>query len=290
MSIRPAALSGSGCGTSLRDFGSRACAASASHGGCCGTPSSVPRGAWRAGRANRAARRRVLPPERLGRRIARDVPLRPGVRSRLANSVFRRRRSARAGERWRWWLLPRASSARLRHRAGLRFRLDRRGSPRRRRRRIPVVRRARGRRGGTRRSRAGSWGRRGGRPALASGRRIGASAARQRARAPTGRADRLRAVHPRRSGRRRNPRADRTHHVITNLLIDLDGDRAKVRANLIATFVHRADAPGAHFDIGERYQFEAVRTPQGWLLSRVHVSPVWTSGSRDGADAGRPDR
>ena len=89
---------------------------------------------------------------------------------------------------------------------------------------------------------------------------------------------------------RRNPRADRTHHVITNLLIDLDGDRAKVRANLIATFVHRADAPGAHFDIGERYQFEAVRTPQGWLLSRVHVSPVWTSGSRDGADAGRPDR
>ncbi len=42
--------------------------------------------------------------------------------------------------------------------------------------------------------------------------------------------------------------------MITNLLIDLDGDRAKVRANLIATFVHRADAPGAHFDIGERYQ------------------------------------
>lgn len=75
----------------------------------------------------------------------------------------------------------------------------------------------------------------------------------------------------------------RTQHVITNILVTLDGDRATVQANLIATFVHRADAPEQHFALGGRYQFEAVRTPQGWRLSRMHISPVWSAGSRDGA-------
>jgi SnoaL-like domain len=76
--------------------------------------------------------------------------------------------------------------------------------------------------------------------------------------------------------------ARRTHdveglqHVITNVLIDLDGDRATVRANLIVTFVPRADAPDSNTMRGERYRFEAVRTPRGWRLSRVEVDPIWT--------------
>jgi 3-phenylpropionate/cinnamic acid dioxygenase small subunit len=81
---------------------------------------------------------------------------------------------------------------------------------------------------------------------------------------------------------RRNHDVARTQHVITNVLIDLDGDRATVRANLIVTMVDRAEAPGYHFDIGERYDFEAARTPQGWRLTRVQSSPVWTTGSRNG--------
>jgi hypothetical protein len=68
--------------------------------------------------------------------------------------------------------------------------------------------------------------------------------------------------------------------VITNVLVDLDGDRATARANLIVTFAPRADAPESHFVIGERYRFEALRTSQGWRLSRIEASPVWTSGSR----------
>jgi SnoaL-like domain len=77
--------------------------------------------------------------------------------------------------------------------------------------------------------------------------------------------------------------ARRTHdveglqHVITNVLIDLDGDRASVRANLIVTFVPSADAPQAHTTRGERYRFEAVRTGVGWRLSRVAVDPIWTT-------------
>jgi len=71
-----------------------------------------------------------------------------------------------------------------------------------------------------------------------------------------------------------------TQHVITNVLIDLDGDRATVGANLIATFVHGPDPSGPLFQRGEGYTFEAVRTADGWRLSRVESRPIWTIGSR----------
>jgi 3-phenylpropionate/cinnamic acid dioxygenase small subunit len=72
---------------------------------------------------------------------------------------------------------------------------------------------------------------------------------------------------------------DRTQHVTSNVLIDLDGDRATVRANLIATFVRDGAAPEPELTMGERYRFEAVRTPQGWRFSRVEVIPVWRYGT-----------
>jgi SnoaL-like domain len=72
---------------------------------------------------------------------------------------------------------------------------------------------------------------------------------------------------------RRNHQYDSLQHVISNVLIDLDGDRAQVRANLVASFV----GDGALVQHGERYRFEAVRTPDGWRLSRVEVTPVWRS-------------
>ena len=71
---------------------------------------------------------------------------------------------------------------------------------------------------------------------------------------------------------------DRTQHVITNVLVDLAGDRATVRANVIATMVPDTDAPETRFVIGGRYRFEAVRTPEGWRFSRLEVKPVWRSG------------
>jgi 3-phenylpropionate/cinnamic acid dioxygenase small subunit len=74
----------------------------------------------------------------------------------------------------------------------------------------------------------------------------------------------------------------RTQHITTNVLIDLDGDRATVRANQIAAFVRDAGAdrlPQAEFTLGERYRFEAVRTPEGWRFTRVEVTPVWGQGN-----------
>ena len=66
---------------------------------------------------------------------------------------------------------------------------------------------------------------------------------------------------------------DHLHHVITNVLVDLDGDRAAVRANLVATFVREAGQP--ELRLGAVYRFQAHRTRQGWQLSSLEVNPVW---------------
>ncbi|HEY9476323.1 MAG TPA: nuclear transport factor 2 family protein [Mycobacteriales bacterium] len=77
--------------------------------------------------------------------------------------------------------------------------------------------------------------------------------------------------------RRHHADFERTQHITTNTLVDLAGDRATVRANLIATFVRHADTPEPEPTVGERYRFEAVRTEQGWRFCRVEVHPVWRS-------------
>ncbi|SNT55570.1 SnoaL-like domain-containing protein [Actinomadura meyerae] len=62
-----------------------------------------------------------------------------------------------------------------------------------------------------------------------------------------------------------------TQHFITNPLVEVDGDRAEVSANLFVVFVHE----GGPRLLGERYELKAVRTPDGWRVSRVEARPVW---------------
>lgn len=62
-----------------------------------------------------------------------------------------------------------------------------------------------------------------------------------------------------------------TQHVISNVLVDLDGDTARIGANLVVTFVR----DGGHRTLGERYAFAARRTPSGWRLTDITVQPIW---------------
>lgn len=93
----------------------------------------------------------------------------------------------------------------------------------------------------------------------------------------------------------------RTQHAITDVLIDLDGDRARARANLTVTFA--PDKPGArlviggaeqsdpHLTLGELYRFEAIRSERGWRLARIEVARVWSSRPLTaGAVVGQTDR
>ncbi|WP_433755998.1 nuclear transport factor 2 family protein [Nocardia sp. CA-135398] len=73
----------------------------------------------------------------------------------------------------------------------------------------------------------------------------------------------------------------RIQHFITNVMIDLHGDTAEVRANLIATFAPATAAVSEpQYTLGEIYRFDAVRTAAGWRLSRVETTPLWSTGAR----------
>ncbi|WP_329378937.1 Gfo/Idh/MocA family protein [Streptomyces sp. NBC_01716] len=75
----------------------------------------------------------------------------------------------------------------------------------------------------------------------------------------------------------------------SNSTIHFEGDRAEVRAHLVATHVHHDDE-GPHFTVGTYFDITAVRTPAGWRMARLACRVVWTAGKglapTPGADRG----
>lgn len=61
-----------------------------------------------------------------------------------------------------------------------------------------------------------------------------------------------------------------THHAITGLVIDLDGDHARIHAHVRAE--HWLPGEPARWLVAGFYDNEAVRTPDGWRLSHVRLT------------------
>ena len=70
-----------------------------------------------------------------------------------------------------------------------------------------------------------------------------------------------------------------THHMSTNHVVTLDGDRATCAS---AMLIHRLDpgrAADNTFDTLAHYTHTLVRTPQGWRISRVRQAVAWNRGN-----------
>lgn len=71
---------------------------------------------------------------------------------------------------------------------------------------------------------------------------------------------------------------ERSHHLIANNVIELEGETASIRSKLIATHLVRADEPHNAYTGGAEYDFRAVLTDGGWRLARAEYKGVWTRG------------
>src|SRR5262245_59427786 len=84
---------------------------------------------------------------------------------------------------------------------------------------------------------------------------------------------------------RNHPADQRFQHVTTNVLVDLEDDRAEVRANLVVHIAIPADAsddtpaPPLRCSLGEIYRFDVVRTADGWRFAGIETVPLWISGT-----------
>ncbi|OKI44694.1 nuclear transport factor 2 family protein [Micromonospora sp. CB01531] len=73
--------------------------------------------------------------------------------------------------------------------------------------------------------------------------------------------------------RRTSPEQESTQHLNTDVVVDLDGDRAGVSTHQLVYFFHRGEAP--HRTAGIRARYTAVRTPAGWRFAHAEISPLW---------------
>jgi ketosteroid isomerase-like protein len=76
--------------------------------------------------------------------------------------------------------------------------------------------------------------------------------------------------------RRRHSIDDGIQHVITNMLIDREGDQATVRANLLVSFARAGASDPRPFLLGEVYRFGLRRTPEGWRIASLRSTPKWS--------------
>lgn len=72
---------------------------------------------------------------------------------------------------------------------------------------------------------------------------------------------------------------DASQHNVSTHQIDIDGDTATGRCNLIAQHVRKGTDGGDNFVVGGIYHDRYVRTPAGWRISGRTLVTVWTEGN-----------
>jgi ketosteroid isomerase-like protein len=70
-----------------------------------------------------------------------------------------------------------------------------------------------------------------------------------------------------------------TQHLISNVVVRLDGDRAESSCYLQAQHVKAGTAGGDNFIIAGRYDDRLIRTPDGWRITHRRLALIWTVGN-----------
>lgn len=74
-------------------------------------------------------------------------------------------------------------------------------------------------------------------------------------------------------------RLDATQHLMSNFVVTEENGSARFRCYVHATHVRR-QFPGGHlWVVGGHYDNEAVRTREGWQMSRLKFSVFWDDGN-----------
>ena len=76
---------------------------------------------------------------------------------------------------------------------------------------------------------------------------------------------------------RERPTGEQTQHFHSDVLVDVQGDRATVTANQLVEFFQPRQVP--HRTSGLRLTYTLVRRPSGWRLLEAEVELAWIVGA-----------
>ncbi|NUT54325.1 MAG: nuclear transport factor 2 family protein [Saccharothrix sp.] len=73
---------------------------------------------------------------------------------------------------------------------------------------------------------------------------------------------------------------DATQHLVSNHLVEVDGDRAVATAQFQAVHVLANPHGEPTWTLGGHYRFGLVRADGGWLIDAVTMTTTWASGNQ----------
>jgi hypothetical protein len=69
-----------------------------------------------------------------------------------------------------------------------------------------------------------------------------------------------------------------TQHMMTNPLVNLTGNTARIRMYVQATHVLEPSDPGSIYTVGGQYDNDLVRVDDHWVLTSVKLTVLWHTG------------
>lgn len=73
---------------------------------------------------------------------------------------------------------------------------------------------------------------------------------------------------------------DGTQHLFANFLIDIDGDTARLRCDILAQHWRRGVPGGETYMAGGKYTVELRRKAGRWQFARLNARSLWSEGNR----------
>ncbi len=72
---------------------------------------------------------------------------------------------------------------------------------------------------------------------------------------------------------------DASQHMVSNFVVDINGDTAHTRCYLQAQHTKLGTPGGDNFTIAGEYRDEIVRTPDGWRIKKRELIFLWQEGN-----------
>ena len=66
-----------------------------------------------------------------------------------------------------------------------------------------------------------------------------------------------------------------TQHLLGSIVVEVEGDAARIAASMTGHFVRSADTVPGPTELGGRYALTAARGGDRWLLTSLEARPVW---------------